>query len=67
MPEDLTAFSFMRPMVDDTEDYARSQETDDIEGLNQYRGYGIRDPSSGVSGRRGVMGGLDWYERIKDS
>ena len=35
MPEDLTVFSFMRPMVDDTEDCARSQETDDIEGLNQ--------------------------------
>ena len=35
VPEDVTAFSIMRPMVDDTEDYARSQETDDIEGLNQ--------------------------------
>ena len=35
MPEDMTAFSFVRPMVEDTEDYAKSQETDDMEGPNQ--------------------------------
>ena len=31
MAKDVTSFSFIRPMIDDTEDHAKSQETDNME------------------------------------
>ena len=39
----MTASSFVRPMIEDTEDYAKSQETDDIQGPinNAAMGLGI--------------------------
>ena len=35
MPKDMTSFLFVRPMVEDTEDYAKPQETDNMEEQNQ--------------------------------
>ena len=35
MPKEMTSFSFVRPTVEVTEDYAKSQETDNMEEQNQ--------------------------------
>ena len=66
MPKVMMVFSFARPTVDETVDYAKSQKTEDIGEPDQCRWYVITDPGFGLRGRRGAMGGLTWYERIKD-